>query len=434
METSFFLASNSGKGFYSLYDSFPGEGSFLHIIKGGPGTGKSSFMRRIAKAASERGLDIELILCSGDPDSLDGLYIPDLKQAWVDGTAPHVQEPKVFGVDSDYVNLGRFFRGPLDKGSAKGASELTHDYRSLYASAYSFLAAEAAVAGAFEAEPLDREELEHMEEIICDILDGERRRCKKGTGRQSKRFISAISCKGKVQLEDSVEKLCKQNYRFDVRRGLIKSLVSFIGLVAIVIISYTLRVPLAEFLIDTLPFFNFGGALEGLTALNILIYNILSFVFIFILLYCILNIIIALTGFIDTLLKFTVIWIIPSKIGGAIVGFLESWIFLFLAVFVFAQFSFSAGIIRDSHMAGIILNNTPVIGHYLGGASKAAEEIYEEIETYAKDDEKTTEDLNLKILQIEINYGLVSSEKATELMEIGKVGLKNVVISTPTRG
>lgn len=218
------------------------------------------------------------------------------------------------------------------------------------------------------------------------------------------------------------------------RKGLIKSLVSFIGLVAIVIISYTLRVPLAEFLIDTLPFFNFGGALEGLTAINILIYNVLSFVFIFILLYCILNIVIALTGFIDTLLKFTVIWIIPSKIGGAIVGFLESWIFLFLAIFVFAQFSFSAGIIRDSHMASIILNNTPVIGHYLGGASKAAQEIYEEIETYATDDEKTTEDLNLKILQIEINYGLISSEKATELMEIGKIGLKNVVISTPTRG
>lgn len=213
------------------------------------------------------------------------------------------------------------------------------------------------------------------------------------------------------------------------KKGLIKSLVSFIGLVAIVIISYSLRAPLAEFLIDTLPFFNFGGALEGLTAINILIYNALSFVFIFVLLYCVLNIIIALTGFIDTLLKFTVIWIIPSKIGGAIVGFLESWIFLFLVVFVFAQFSFTSGIIRDSHMADIILNNTPVIGNYLGGASKAAQEIYEEIEVYATDETKTTEDLNLKILQIEINYGLVSKEKATELMEIGKIGLKNVMFA-----
>ena len=85
-------------------------------------------------------------------------------------------------------------------------------------------------------------------------------------------------------------------------------------------------------------------------------------------------------------------------------------------------------------MSDIILNNTPVIGNYLGGASKAAQEIYEEIESFVKDDENTKEDLNLKILQIEINYGLVSSEKASELMEIGKIGLKNVVISTPTRG
>ena len=215
METAFFLASNSGKGFYSLYEAFPGEGNFLHIIKGGPGTGKSSFMRRIAKAAQERDMDTELIYCSGDPDSLDGLYIPALRQAWVDGTAPHVQEPGVFGADSDYVNLGRFFRGPLDKAGAEKAQELTKRYRALYASAYSFLAAEAAVAGAFETEPLDREELEQVEEIISDILEGELRHRKRGSGIQLRRFISAISCKGKVRLDDSVNKLCKQNYRFD---------------------------------------------------------------------------------------------------------------------------------------------------------------------------------------------------------------------------
>lgn len=211
------------------------------------------------------------------------------------------------------------------------------------------------------------------------------------------------------------------------RKGLIKSLVSFVGLVAIVIISYSLRVHLAGFLIDTMPFFDFGGDLAGLTSLNILIYNLIAFVVIFIVLYCILNIVIAVTGFIDTLLKFTVIWIIPSKIGGAIVGFLESWIFLFLVVFVLAQFSFTNNLIKDSGISNVILNNTPVIGNYLGGASRAAQEIYEGIEEYAKDETKTTEDLNLYILQVEINYGLVSKEKATELMEIGKIGLDNVM-------
>lgn len=212
-----------------------------------------------------------------------------------------------------------------------------------------------------------------------------------------------------------------------VKKGLIKSLVGFVGLVAIVIISYSLRHYLVNFLIDTMPFFNFGGVLDGLTAINILIYNVISFVVIFIILYCILNVIIAVTGFIDTLLKFTVIWIIPSKIGGAIVGFLESWVFLFLVVFVLSQFNFTNSLLFDSKIADVILNNTPVIGNYLGGASKAAQEIYEGIEEHVTDESMSKEDLNLYILQIEINYGLISKEKATELMEIGKIGLKNVM-------
>ncbi|MEI3085729.1 MAG: hypothetical protein V8S87_06850 [Oscillospiraceae bacterium] len=86
MDTVFFLAANSGRGFYSLYDGFPERrGVFLSIIKGGPGTGKSGFMRRISAAAKQSGLDTEEIICSGDPDSLDALYIPALGRAWMDG-------------------------------------------------------------------------------------------------------------------------------------------------------------------------------------------------------------------------------------------------------------------------------------------------------------------------------------------------------------
>ena len=218
------------------------------------------------------------------------------------------------------------------------------------------------------------------------------------------------------------------------KKGLIKTAVGFVGLVAIVILSYTLKTYLANFLIDVMPFFQFSGAIEGLTSLNILIYNIISFVVIFILLYCILNIIIAVTGFIDTLLKFTVIWIIPSKIGGAILGFLESWIFIFLVVFVISQFSFANVAVRESKITDLVLNHTPIIGTYLGGATKASEEIYTGIQEFTKDSSKTQNDLNLYILQVEINYGLISKEKATELMEIGKIGLDNVMFGKGESG
>ena len=92
----FFLGANSGGGFFSLYDQLgrPEDTYDLIVLKGGPGVGKSTMMKAIGAAAEKRGLDVEYIRCSGDPDSLDAVQIPQLKTAAVDGTAPHVIEPR----------------------------------------------------------------------------------------------------------------------------------------------------------------------------------------------------------------------------------------------------------------------------------------------------------------------------------------------------
>ena len=189
MDHTFFLAANSGRGFVSCYEDFPGEGIFLHIIKGGPGTGKSSFMRRIHDAAAARGLDTETILCSGDPDSLDALCVPALGLAWVDGTAPHVREPVLFGVDSDYVNLGRFCRTPLPDAERQHAAYLNAAYKSCYRDAYALLCAALEAGQSGEASCLPPSD-----------------------GRLRRRFLSAISCRGELRLEETLNILCKQNY------------------------------------------------------------------------------------------------------------------------------------------------------------------------------------------------------------------------------
>ena len=76
--TAYFLGANACSGFYSGFDAFASEAATekLFIIKGGPGCGKSGFMRSIASALLDRGLEVEVFLCSGDPDSLDGIYVP----------------------------------------------------------------------------------------------------------------------------------------------------------------------------------------------------------------------------------------------------------------------------------------------------------------------------------------------------------------------
>ena len=91
--TQYFLGGNTVRGFVSFYSGFcRGPEDFLWVIKGGPGCGKSSFMKTIGRAAEEKGLDVEYVLCSGDPESVDGVYFPALHTGYADGTAPHVLE------------------------------------------------------------------------------------------------------------------------------------------------------------------------------------------------------------------------------------------------------------------------------------------------------------------------------------------------------
>ena len=108
----FFLGANTGAGFVSLYPEFtdPDRGAFFWYIKGGPGNGKSTLMRRAAECAESAGLTVETVLCSGDPDSLDGIYIPEKKLGYVDATSPHVQEPAVPGASGKYLDLSAFYR------------------------------------------------------------------------------------------------------------------------------------------------------------------------------------------------------------------------------------------------------------------------------------------------------------------------------------
>ena len=135
MSVRFFLGANSGDGFYSLYDNFAcAPGDRLHLIKAGPGCGKSTFMKKLASRAEDQGFTVEYILCSGDPESLDGVYIPALHLGLADATAPHILEPRLFAIDSCYVNLGQF----CSSFKSEKANEYTAKYRQLYKTAYGF--------------------------------------------------------------------------------------------------------------------------------------------------------------------------------------------------------------------------------------------------------------------------------------------------------
>lgn len=120
-QPTYFLAANSGQGFYSKFsESYDAhDGWKAYVIKGGPGTGKSSLMKYIAQKALILGIKVEICPCSSDPKSLDAVIFPTIKKVILDGTAPHVVEPKYPAVCEQIINLGQFWDETELEGSEK---------------------------------------------------------------------------------------------------------------------------------------------------------------------------------------------------------------------------------------------------------------------------------------------------------------------------
>ena len=143
MEEKYFAASNSADGFCSYYDGVFGSGSLVgrYIIKGGSGTGKATFMRRVARRAESQGYGVRYIYCSSDAESLDGIVIEEKGIAVLDGTAPHVFEPRLLGVRDHLIDLGTFLdndmllrqRSEIERLSAAKSESFTRAYRFLRA-------------------------------------------------------------------------------------------------------------------------------------------------------------------------------------------------------------------------------------------------------------------------------------------------------------
>jgi hypothetical protein len=135
----YFPGAITAQGYLSYWDSNLEDIEQLYILKGGPGTGKATLMRRIAKAMSEAGLETELLWCSSDAHSLDGVILREFSLAIMDGTAPHTRDPVYPGIREVLVDLGRFWRRDVLKKYRREILSLTNENKRLFGEIYALL-------------------------------------------------------------------------------------------------------------------------------------------------------------------------------------------------------------------------------------------------------------------------------------------------------
>ncbi len=202
----FFLGANAGSGFFSCFgDCYrPGAGERLTILKGGPGTGKSTFMKQLAVWAAEREQPVELYFCSSDPASLDGVRFPTLGAAVIDGTAPHTMDAARLGLTEELVDLGACLNADeLQKNRAEILSlyeqnGLLHRRAGRFAAAASRLVDD---SFAVDCECCDLERAGETAEKLCDSLLPNK---KGGRGAQTRRFLGGLTPVGPLLLEETL--------------------------------------------------------------------------------------------------------------------------------------------------------------------------------------------------------------------------------------
>ncbi|MCQ2385888.1 MAG: hypothetical protein MJ078_04385 [Clostridia bacterium] len=116
-ETTTWISRNGENGFEGQFETVfsPEKLDKLFIIHGGPGTGKSTMMKKLSQEGVRTGARVEKVLCSSDPDSLDGVILCKNKKkvGIMDGTPPHGRLPKYPGCKEETVSLDRFWDASL---------------------------------------------------------------------------------------------------------------------------------------------------------------------------------------------------------------------------------------------------------------------------------------------------------------------------------
>ena len=210
------------------------------------------------------------------------------------------------------------------------------------------------------------------------------------------------------------------------KKGIIRTAVSLLGTVIVYIIAWSLKDALANFLISKFNFFNYAGIFNGITSINILIYKAVSFIIIFVLLYCLLNVLINAAKLVEKLLKVTVIFELPSKILGALLGFIEGVATVFLVAFCLYHFPLSSKMIHNSKVAIIILERTPVLGNMAVSTTLSLEDIDNIL--IAAENSENKEEANFKVLHTLIYYKIITPEDAQYLIDSKKLKFTNTTI------
>lgn len=232
IERHYFPGNNTAEGFFSYYNFILNQKEARRIlcIKGGPGTGKSSLMKKLGNLYLNKGYTVEFHHCSSDPNSLDGILIKELNIALVDGTSPHIVDPINPGAVDEVLNMGDALDMDMLAKNKKEIISLNKEIGKNFKRAYRFLGSAKCIHDDWSSLNYESLDSNKIYNLIENLKNNIFKTDKFGYGNERHLFATAITPDGIITYADSLSTDFKTKYILTGGPGFGKTdILKFIG-------------------------------------------------------------------------------------------------------------------------------------------------------------------------------------------------------------
>ena len=199
MQREYFLGSASQNGFTTAFWD-ENKQNYAILLKGGPGTGKSTLMKTVAAAFSDE--PVSVYHCASDPHSLDAVVLEQRGVYIADATAPHTADTPLPFVTGELCDLAEKLDAEKLRGAADEVRGLYTENQAMHAAvrrALSGLAAMQELRTNAAARAMDGEKLSAYTQRLCKRLLPKGGTAAHGTeGKLLHRQASALTPQGRL--------------------------------------------------------------------------------------------------------------------------------------------------------------------------------------------------------------------------------------------
>jgi hypothetical protein len=210
-----FASSNTSQGFYTFIPDLIAGLKRVYILKGATGTGKSTFIRLLGEAIAEQGYEVEFWISAADGVSADGVYIPQLDTALVNGSLPQPIDPGYPAGREVIINLGAYWDNQQDDDKAQELAQLAGKFQ-LYSHQVTHSLKDAIQVQA-KIKKINAQHLnpDKMAKLIQDVSA----RIMENRSRGKHYFASVVTAEGMINYLDEISSQCSKRYIFQGPTG-----------------------------------------------------------------------------------------------------------------------------------------------------------------------------------------------------------------------